>query len=76
MFCQWKNTIQDEGGLSGSNSCINLGLTCPGRRLHVPQMSVQNRDQRLVHEMPRARGEQLHQMVNKLQVGKGKGESV
>ena len=76
MFCQWKNTIQDEGSLSGSNSCISLGLTCPGCRLHVPQMSVQNRDQRLVHKMPRARGEQLHQVVDKQEVGKGEGKGV
>ena len=76
MFRQWKNTIQDEGSLSGSNSCISLGLTCPCSRLHVPQMSMQDRDQGFIHQMPRARREELHQVVYKLEIGKGEGESV
>ena len=76
MLCQWKNAIQDEGSLSASNSWISFWLTCPGCCLHVPQMGVQDRDQGFVHQVPCARGEQLHQVVDKLEIGKREGESV
>ena len=76
MLRQGKYTIQNEGCLSRSNLCVSLGLTCPGCCLHVPQVRVEDGNQGLVHQMPRAGGEQLHQVIDKLEVGEGEGEGV
>lgn len=76
MLRQRKYTVQNEGCLSRSNLCVSLRLTCPGCSLHVPQVRVQDGNQGLVDQMPRAGGEQLHQVVDKLQVGEGEGEGV
>ena len=76
MLCQRKDAIQDESSLSASNSWISFGFTCPGCCLHVPQMSVQDRDQGFIDQVPCARGEQLHPVVDKQEVGKGEGKGV
>ena len=76
MLCQRKYTIQNEGCLPRSNLCVSLRLTCPGCCLHVPQVRMEDGNQGLVHQMPRAGGEQLHQVVDKLEVGEGEGEGV
>ena len=76
MLRQGKYTIQNEGCLPRSNLCVSLRLTCPGCSLHVPQVRMEDGHQGLVHQMPRAGGEQLHQVIYKLEVGEREGEGV